>query len=172
MSIKNIIKNHILFLIIAIITFHKCLTYFPRYRLKVLNKFVRMELVIKGSGEKQILSNDFELPPYPIIFKVNDEDDNITDYYNYYTDNLTEEINNITLQWNDSIVNFSNMFNGISDILQINITIVDVSNLINMNKMFYECISLESIELNLKNISSSINMSFMFYNCKNLISFI
>ena len=83
---------------------------------------------------------------------------------------LEEDINNITIGFDDPIISCQNMFKDLDNIIEIDLSNFDTSKVINMAYMFLNCIRLEKI--NLWNINTTLvtSMSGMFKNCRSLIS--
>ena len=153
-----------------------------------------IKLTIKGSGNQQIISNDYN--PYNAIpnkILINEIEQDQTKIGKIAYD-LTGETNNITLIWDNQItycsymfqnltniieIDFSNfnssivtetalMFKGCSSLTSINFKNFKTFNNINMYAMFESCISLTSIDLSNFDTSSVTNMEKMFYECKSL----
>ena len=183
---KLYINNILLIIFFLIIFFPICLS----DRLK-LNKIIEIEITIKGNGNQNILSNDYnyELPNEVLV------NGNVyNNYKNKTIYNLTSRESNITMRWNTSITNFSHLFESLPNITNIKFLKFNNSIINNMSCIFYDCNSLKSIDfinfdtslvndmrfmfygcssltsLNLKNFNTSLvtNMRAMFYKCKNL----
>ena len=122
-----------------------------------------INIIIKGNETQRILNDAFEHIPSQIL--VNGDKINET---KYLIDNLTSNINNITLVWNYTLTNCSYMFRNLVNITEINFIDFDTSQVVNMNFMFSSCISLTKLNLTTFDTSSVKNMSCMFYNCTNL----
>ena len=131
-------------------------------------------LTIKGNNTQQILNNKsinlgriytFGTKPSEII--VNGEKINKIDYYIY---NLSLEINNITIKFNQILINCNVMFYGLSNITNIKFINFNTSSVTSMRDMFYECNDLISLDLSHFDTSSVTYMYSMFYDCNNLIS--
>ena len=138
-------------------------------------------LTIKGPSNERILNNNtitiynpninrqeyfrFEFEPSEII--INGEVVSIAESYIY---NLTNEINNVTIKFDRDITSCSVMFNGLKNIIKIDLSNFDTSKVTEMKAMFRECTSLETVDLTNFDTSSVIDFSCMFYNCKKLTS--
>jgi len=81
---------------------------------------------------------------------------------------LMDGLNNITIKFNNFIESFENMFEGITSIIEIDLSNFDSSRVTNMYRMFSDCINLQKISLGNMNTSSVKNMGELFNNCKNL----
>ena len=105
---------------------------------------------------------------YPSKIILNDKE------YINNTTNLTEleiDVNIINLKWNNSISSFSKMFFGCEDILEVDLTHINLSYAPNFEYMFANCISLISVklfDLNLKKDNFNISLDYMFFNCISL----
>ena len=81
---------------------------------------------------------------------------------------LMDGLNNITIKFNNFVESFENMFEGITSIIEIDLSNFDSSRVTNMYRMFSDCINLQKISLGNMNTSSVKNMGELFNNCKNL----
>ena len=83
-------------------------------------------------------------------------------------------INVIVIKWNKTESIFSYMFFGCEDILEADLSLLNLSYAINFDYMFANCISLTSVklfDLNLRKSFYDINLNHMFSNCS-LLRFI
>ena len=89
---------------------------------------------------------------------------------NSKTCNLVGNTNNITLEFENEINSCENMFSGLTNIKEVDLSYFDTSKVTNMANMFLGCSNL--IKINLWNINTTLveNMSGFFKECKNLIS--
>ena len=76
----------------------------------------------------------------------------------------------IKLEWNDKINNCKNMFKGLGNLTEIDLSNFDSSLVTDTSFMFSSCSSLTSINLNNFITSSVRNMAGMFRYCSNLLS--
>ena len=130
-----------------------------------LNLYTEIMINIKGNGTQQILYKDFPLPSEIIV------NDNvlITEISNKIY-NLTLEENDIKLVFNESLIDCSYMFFGLTNITKINFIQFNASSVTNMGRMFYGCNNLISLDLSNFNTSSITNMEYIFTYCSKLIS--
>ena len=129
--------------------------------------FSSITLQIKGPGLKKFLYQDFSHKPQNItINNIEQNIDNISDY----TYDFNEINNTVTLIWNDTIYNCSNMFHLCNDIFIIDLSNFDTSNVRNMVYMFSGCSSLISLDLSNFDTSYVVYMDQMFSDCSSLIS--
>ena len=79
--------------------------------------------------------------------------------------------NNVTLIFDREITSCANMFSGLKNIKEIDLSNFDTSKVTDMNSMFKECTNLEKI--NFGNINTSLvkDMNNLFLSCENLILF-
>ena len=93
---------------------------------------------------------------------------------NSYLYNLEDEGNIIKLKWNAKLNSCDNMFSGMKNITEIDISNFDTSEVTSMYLFFKECSKLKRINFkkdnNIIDISLVTNMENMFYGCKSLIS--
>jgi len=186
MTNKNISLLLKLFMIINIITsvFSKK-TEIVKRNLQSTNS--EITLIISGKETNQILYNNFK--PIPYFLEVN----SVTREFNYIINNLSYQNNNkIVMKWNTIINSCENMFNGLSNITQIDLSNFDFSEVTtmsgmfsglskvtkikfnsksktiknrNLEKIFNGCDLLESIDLSIFDTSLVTNMAYMFHGC-------
>ena len=131
------------------------------------NSFLNeINIKIIGNDTQNILYENFEYPPDEILIEGNSyslgEKNTII--------NLTNYENNITMKWNSSLTDCWNMFTGLSNLIEIDLTNFDFSKVTRMNSMFQNCLNLEYIKFN-NNIEKKLivnDMSYMFDNCRSL----
>ena len=141
----------------------------------------KITLTIKGTGKQRILSDksffyyytnrifikpcSFNYIPDDIL--VNGVSQKNKDKFVY---NLKDQINTITIIWNNQITNCCSMFRGLSNILKIDLSNFNTSLVTDMSSMFEGCSSLTSLNLLNFNTSLVTDMSWMFYGCSSLTS--
>ena len=76
--------------------------------------------------------------------------------------------NNITLVWFSEITSCSYMFQGLTNIISIDMSNFDFSNVLNMEYMFTDCSSLKYLNLNNIDTSGVTKMTNLFTNCRSL----
>ena len=123
-----------------------------------------IKLVIKGKGNLFFLNNNFNPEPSEVIINDEIKDSGIKNY------NFTEELNNVIIKFNNSITSCANMFYGLTNIIEIDLSNFDTSKVKNMSSMFCECSSLEKIYFGNINTSSVKDMNNLFHYCNKLIS--
>ena len=124
-----------------------------------------IHLVINGNGNQTILSSSFYTNPSDVIVNSVSKKDVC-----YKQCELDEDINYITLIFEEEITSCENMFNGLSNITEINLTNFDASRVTSMKSMFSSCTNLEKITFGNINTASVKDMEALFNNCKNLKS--
>ena len=129
-----------------------------------LSYFSEIHIVVKGSGERKLLYDNFDIEPFEVL--VND----IKDDSCKKTCNLPKEINNVTLRFNREINSCYRMFNNLINIIEIDLSNFDFSKVANMYEMFGDCKNLTKINFGKIQTSSLLNMEFVFTHCYKLTS--
>ena len=129
------------------------------------NPALEINMIVKGAGNQKIFYSRFSGKEPNEVF-ANGEYANYSSKTVYY---LTNYENHILMKWDESLNSYRSMFQGLSNITQINITFYKNSLIIDdMGSMFYSCSSLESIYFNNIDTSKIKSMSNMFYGCHSL----
>jgi len=123
-----------------------------------------IHMIIQGQGNQSILNDNFYTDPNEVYVN-NIKNDTCKKYCE-----LPNDLNNITLIFNEEINSSENMFNGLSNIIEIDLSFFDSSLVTNMDSMFKDCTNLQKINFRKINTTSVVDMSSLFNNCKNLIS--
>ena len=123
---------------------------------------------IKGPGNKNIFhpEGSFLDSNYPDIVKINTQSINPIRSIQY----LSQEINTVILEWTNDREDYSHIFHGCTDILEIDLTNFKTSQVKLMGSMFRECSSLTSINFANFDSTNAENMGAMFFGCKKLTS--
>ena len=124
----------------------------------------KVHLIVKGSGEQKILYGSFNTNPSEVL--VNGIKNNSCKKTCY----LEGYINNVTLVFENKITSCRDMFNGLSNIIGIDLSNFDFSEVTTMFWMFYGCSNLEKVNFGDINTSSVTNMRSLFFGCSNLNS--
>ena len=165
-----IIKNHFKYINIIIINF---LIIFNLTQISSSNKRSLIQfkysisLKINGKRNNDKLFNEFMSKYKPSIVSINGKECQGFPYQCKYE----QIINSIIFIWNDELYMdcCNSMFNGFTEITEIDLSNFYVFQRIDMSNMFYGCSSL--ISLNLTNFEASVsNMNSIFYSCSSLIS--
>ena len=123
------------------------------------NKISQISLVIKGKGTKTyIYGNE------PSQVSVN----GVIKEKCKTSCKLPEEKNDVILAFNYEIKPCEKMFNGLTSIIQIDLSNFDFSKVTDAIKMFNGCTKLESIIFGNINTKSLEDMQYLFYNCVKL----
>ena len=129
-----------------------------------LSYFSEIHIVVKGSGERKLLYDNFDIEPFEVL--VND----IKDDSCKKTCNLPEEINNVTLRFNREINSCYRMFYSLINLIEMDLSNFDFSKVTSMNSMFGHCKNLSKINFGKMKTSSLLNMEFVFTHCYKLTS--
>ena len=145
-SIKNKNKLESLLFIAIIINF---VSYIEDKNIKTRPKrnlqtaYSEITLRISGKGTQQILYDTFK--PIPYYLEVN----SVQTTFNYTINNLKYDKNNkIVMRFNSTIISCENMFSGLRNITQLDMTNFDFSEITSMKNMFYDDVNLWEIKLN------------------------
>ena len=133
--------------------------------LRILNSYDSIiHIIIQGNGTQELLSNDFNTEPDEVLINGagNNSCKNVC--------NMTEEKNNITLIFKNQIDSLENMFKGLNNIIEVNLSNFDTSYVTTMSSMFMGCYNLLSVYLSNYNTYNLVNISHMFENCLSLDS--
>jgi surface protein len=128
-----------------------------------------IHLKINGTGNINIISNSFTNIPNK-VFKNGVETFIQTNPKTINCEPSDNNINNITLIWNTELISVANMFEGCSNIIEIDLSDFNSSKIIDMNRMFLNCNSLRSINFFNFDTSLVISMGDLFVNCYSLSS--
>ena len=121
-------------------------------------------LKIQGSGTQNILNNAFYLDPSEVIVN------NLSNPSCKKSCYLDQAQNNIIIKFGQQITSCQNMFNGLSNIIEIDISKLITSSVTNMAQMFNYCTKLKKINLGNIDTSNVITMREMFCHCESLTS--
>ena len=146
------------------------ITLFSYIILSAAENFSKTTIIVSGKGYQQILSDSLECLKdssnytiLPDILFINGARQTSIDRYV----NLENEINNITMIWNQPLTNCNNMFKDLINITYIDLSQFDSSKVTDMKCMFCNCSNLTSINLDNFDTSSVNNMKGMFSDCQN-----
>ena len=154
-----------------LIKYYLLIILFPNYlsksneKIKNINLLSEIIITIKGIGDQNILdsSSPVPIPDEILINGVYQSERSKTVY------NLENEINNITMRWNDPFISCANMFKELTNITNIYFTDFDTSQIKDMSYMFSQT-SITSLDLSKFNTSSVENFGDMFRKCYFLTS--
>ena len=123
----------------------------------------RINLIIQGPGNINILNEDFYLAPDQVFVNGILQADSCNQ--NCF---LKETENNVIIIFNEQIESCFQMFGGCDKIKELDLSELDNSKVTNMAYMFNSCTNLEKVYFGNINTSSVENMTSLFYNCNNL----
>jgi surface protein len=130
-----------------------------------------INIKIQGIGEQYILYYEYVYCPNKIY--LNGKQINMIDCHiiNIPSQEGNEdEVNNITLIWDNSLTDTSYMFSYCYSLISIDLSNFDTSKVNNMKDMFFDSYLLTSLNLSSFDTSNVKDMKRMFYNCSSLIS--
>ena len=119
----------------------------------------QIKLVINTKGLIQILNNNFNQLTSTV--KVNNREMTLLNRKL----NLTVNSNTVILIWDSPITDCSNIFNGITNINEVDLSSFTSSTVVNMGYMFSNCIKLSKITFTNFITSNTSYMEYMFNNC-------
>ena len=90
-----------------------------------------INLVIKGKGNSFFLNNTFYSTPSEVIINGKTIDPPTNNMYNF-----EEDINSVTIKFNNQIESCENMFSGLANVIEIDLSNFDASKVKNMHSMF------------------------------------
>ena len=135
--------------------------------IKVKSSFINIK--VSGTGRQQIINNQND--GFNIIPKKIYVNDILQNYTGFYVEDLTNDINYITIEWNDEIKfdNFHKMFYNLENIIAVDLIDIKSNSVSNTIQMFHGCKNLISISFGEFDTSSIADMSQMFDGCENLV---
>ena len=151
-------KMRLLLIYLIILLFYIC----PSKNIK-LNYDSEITITINGTGSQQIIYTIYT--PNKIILN-----GDLLDNTEIFLNDLTNQINNVTMIWNDQLTSCISMFSSLDNIISIDLSKFDSSKITTTELMFSGCTSLVSLNLTNFNTSSVTSMNNMFLNCRSLIS--
>ena len=125
-----------------------------------------IRLLIKGGGDKNLFGNEYPYEPSEVI--LNDVSKGTSCLKSCNMD--YDEINNVTLKFNNNIDTCKKMFSGLKYIKEVDLSEFDASKVTDMSDMFSHSNNIEIIKFGRINTSSVKDMQYMFYGCNNLLS--
>ena len=133
---------------------------------KILSYYSSVHLKVNPGNPVQILYQIFynKFPPNEIIINGNVRTDK------QYSYQITNTDSNVTISWNNKLNSTYQMFEGCTDIIEIDFSDFDSSQVTQMNEMFVNCMSLRSINFGNFKTSKVKIMDNMFVLCSALIS--
>ena len=123
-----------------------------------------IRLVINGTGEQKILNSSFNSEPSKVIVN------GIVKESCKKSCIFENEINNVTLYYNDSITSCDYMFSELNNIIEIDLSNFDFSYVKTMIGMFRYCMELKAVNLGDINSPSLTRSEDLFFHCEKLES--
>ena len=132
-------------------------------KISFINNGSLIKIKFVEKGQNMYLSSYFHIKLLSVV----------TDKQNTCNDksicNIKDETRFITLNFDNTNINScENMFKGLSNIKEIDLSEFNSSRIINMAHMFEGCSNLEIINFGNINTSNVINMEYLFYGCSEL----
>ena len=122
-----------------------------------------IKLVFKGRGDKQILYSSFQYEPSEVIVNGNIK---ASCKKTCYLEN--EDKNEVILKFQTQINSCVNMFNGLNNLIEADLSNFDASKVIDMTSMFLGCTKLKKIDFGDIDTSSVKSIKNIFKNCEEL----
>ena len=112
-----------------------------------VHSYSEVNITIRGNGTQKILNDQSrKCGPHSNIVYIPNEIYINGIFYNtnnyYYVNNLENEINNITIRWNNTIQNCNHIFSDLNNVIYFDFSNFDSSEVTYMGCMFINCISL------------------------------
>ena len=96
-----------------------------------------ISLTIEGSGQLNFINENFNLYPYEVFVNYDKKENSIKSY------DFEKSLNNVKIKFNNKIGTCQSMFEGLSNIIEIDLSNFDASEVTSMASMFNSCISLK-----------------------------
>ena len=125
---------------------------------------LEINLITQGIGDQLLVFSDYYLKPSEMI--VNGEKKCFDQKYC----NCDQELNNVTIKFNVTIESCHKMFSYLENIIEIDLSKIDLSQVTSMEEMFRGCLNLKKVSFGNEIILSVNNLDQLFYNCLNILS--
>ena len=158
---KNKIYNFYIFLFIISKVFLSHFIKSSHRKIELSSSYINLKTM--GSRDIKVYSDEYKGDKPDVIIinnKINLTKNEIRNTHNF--ENSGNNINNITLIWNNPLNSTSQMFRRCDNIIEINFSNFDASSVTDMFFMVYYCKSLISLDFSNFNTSSVKNMGGMF----------
>ena len=170
---KNLINSShysylFLFIILCIFTLFSKANSLRRIQLEEIYCDSVIILTIRGSGIQNIISEDANDIPLPQSLKINNNNINSSDISK--TQYLPDENNIVIMAWASPLITCRNMFKGLYNIIEIDLSNFDFSLVTDIGSFFDWCTSLQSINMNNGNGTLIENADYMCSHCSSLIT--
>ena len=131
---------------------------------RFLNSESIIFLRINTKGNRYILNKDFKNLPTKVY--INSVEEPEIKENNYYT--IPTKKCNVTIIYDYQLTDCSKMFNGLVNVLTLNLSRFDTSLVTDMNNMFSGCNAMTHLDLSNLNTANVKDMNTMFKNCAKL----
>ena len=164
-NIKISIKRNIIYIVILFF-----ILFIHNTSEKLMNRILQdkvseVSIIINGTGEQLIMSNNFTYTPDKVY--CNENEVNITE--NKINIDVNQSI--IKMVWNTELNNCSKMFQNLNNIIEVNLSKFDASKVTSMKEMFDSCKMLKTVIIgNNFDISNVKTVEKMFFDCVSLES--
>ena len=128
------------------------------------NSLSEINLIVRGNGNIDFLYSSYSITPSEVLVN------GIKDDSCERTCNLIEDINNITIRFEEQIESCYKMFYELKKIIEVDLSNFDFSKVNDISYMFYSCSNLEKVNFSNLNTFSLTKMSYLFNYCSKLIS--
>ena len=159
----NVFKRVIISLIIIIFV----PTILNNIKAFIFNNLSEINIVIQGNSNQRIISSYYKGGVSPSEILVNGVKDNSC---TNNICNLNKNKNNITLRFNEPIQSLREIFRGLTNILEADLSKFDSSELTDMMRIFYDCSNLQKINFGNIDTSNVVYMRSLFKGCSSLTS--
>ena len=126
-----------------------------------------IRLIIQGTGTQFCVSNDFSVTPSTITVNNND---GITSCSSTKTCNCEQDLNTVTVTFDDYLTTCEKMFYNLANIIEVDLSDLDTSKVTTMLWMFSICTNLKKITFGNINTTLVNNMYQLFFKCLSLTS--
>ena len=170
-SKKHLSNNELFILIINIVLIISLKSFISCHEIKLhkIKLCLNSEIIIKikDSNNKEIINSEFYYKPDEV--NLNGELYTLIDESK--VDNLSYNINIISMKWNNQLTTCQNMFANITCIEEIDLSNFNFSNILSTEKMFYQCTNLKNVYINKTIDAYFLNtMNSTFYHAESLLS--
>ena len=121
-----------------------------------------INLIIQGEGELNILNSQFSYDPTEFLIN------GLSKPLCKKSCEFEGVLNNVTIKFENQIDSCSNMFAGITSIIEVDLSKFDASKVVSMFNMFGSCTNMKQITFGKISTSSVKSMQHLFAECHNL----
>ena len=139
--------------------FKAFLFFIPSILISSTESISEISLIIQGEGELNILNNAFSYEPYEFLIN------GVSKPSCKKSCQFEGVLNNVTIKFENQIDSCSKMFEGITSIIEVDLSKFDASKVESMYNMFNGCSNMKKITFGNINTSSVKSMERLFNNC-------